>query len=110
MPVIRTQVRPAMEVGCSIEHQFDTPSTVRTSSDKPVGAGRAAAGHAKPSSVGRASTCQDVPGQPGGSAQLVDADQVAGGIAEGAVANPVRLLGGFLDDFGAAGLQPREGA
>ena len=39
-----------------------------------------------------------------GSAQLVDADQVARGIAEGAVANPVRLLGRLLDDFGAAGL------
>jgi hypothetical protein len=42
---------------------------------------------------------------PDGSAQLVDADQVARGIAEGAVANPVRLLGRLLDDLGAAGLQ-----
>src|SRR6266511_3955581 len=30
---------------------------------------------------------------PDGSSQLLDADQVARGIAEGAVANPVRLLG-----------------
>src|SRR3989442_8365264 len=44
------------------------------------------------------------------SAQLVDADQVARGIAEGAVANPIRLRGRLLDDFGAAGLHPREGA
>src|SRR5215211_993471 len=44
------------------------------------------------------------------SAQLVDADQVARGIAEGAVANAVRLLGRLLDNLGAAGLQPREGA
>jgi hypothetical protein len=42
--------------------------------------------------------------------QLVDADQVARGIAEGAVANRVRLLGRLLDDFGAAGLQALEGA
>ena len=47
---------------------------------------------------------------PDGSAQLLDADEVARGIAEGAVANPVRLLGRLLDDVGAAGLQPREGA
>src|ERR1700687_932780 len=44
------------------------------------------------------------------SAELVDADQVARGIAEGAVANPVRLLGRLLDDLGGAALQPREGA
>src|SRR5207247_4932621 len=43
-------------------------------------------------------------------AQLVDADQVASGIAEGAVATPIRLRGRLLDDFGAAGLHPREGA
>jgi hypothetical protein len=36
-------------------------------------------------------------GSPDGSAQLLDPDQVARGIAEGAVANPVRLLGRFLD-------------
>jgi hypothetical protein len=35
---------------------------------------------------------------------------VARGTAEGAVANPARLLGRLLDDLGAAGLQPREGA
>src|SRR5215207_527452 len=46
---------------------------------------------------------------PDGSAQLVDADQVARGIADGAVAYAVRLLGRLLDDFGA-GLQPRKGA
>src|SRR5215467_2467254 len=47
---------------------------------------------------------------PDGSAHLADADQVARGIAEGAVAYPVRLLGRLLDDLGAAGLQPLEGA
>src|SRR5215212_6599422 len=46
----------------------------------------------------------------GGSAQLLDADQVTRGIAEGAVANAVRLLGRLLDDLGAAGLDPLEGA
>src|SRR5680860_383008 len=50
------------------------------------------------------------PRSPDGSAELVDADVVARGIAEGAVANPVRLLGRLLDDVGVAGLQPREGA
>jgi hypothetical protein len=45
-----------------------------------------------------------------GSALLLDADQVARGIAEGAVANTVRLLGRLLDDLGAADLQPLEGA
>ena len=44
------------------------------------------------------------------SAQLLDADQVASGIAEGAVANAVRLVGRLLDDLGVAGLQPPEGA
>ena len=43
-------------------------------------------------------------------AQLLDADQVARGIAEGAVADPVRLVGRLLDDLGVAGLQPLEGA
>src|SRR3954454_19440720 len=42
--------------------------------------------------------------------QLLDADEVARGIAEGAVADPVRLVGRLLDDFGVTGLQPREGA
>src|SRR5512142_1020312 len=45
-----------------------------------------------------------------GSAQFLDTDQVARGIAEGAVANPVRLLDRLLDDLGVAGLQPLEGA
>src|SRR4051812_23283963 len=45
-----------------------------------------------------------------GSPQLLDADQVARGIAEGAVAYPVGLLGRLLDDLGVAGLQPLEGA
>src|SRR5262249_5431172 len=44
------------------------------------------------------------------SAQLLDADEIAGGVAEGAVADPVRLLGRLLDDLGAAGLHPLEGA
>jgi hypothetical protein len=43
-------------------------------------------------------------------AQLLDADRVARGIAEAAVANPVRLVGRLLDDLGVAGLQPPEGA
>src|SRR6202020_215952 len=38
----------------------------------------------------------------------LDADQVARGIAEGTVADAVRLLRRLLDDLGA-GLQPREG-
>jgi hypothetical protein len=46
---------------------------------------------------------------PDASAQLLDADQVSGGVAEGAVAYPVRLLGRLLDDLGVAGLQPLEG-
>src|SRR5215472_11672218 len=50
------------------------------------------------------------PRWPDGSAHLADADQVASGIAEGAVAYPVRLLGRLLDDLGAAGRQPLEGA
>ena len=41
-----------------------------------------------------------------GSAPLLDADQVARGIAEGAVANAVRLVGRLLDDLGVAALQP----
>src|ERR671912_351276 len=51
---------------------------------------------------------------PDASAQLVDADVVARGVAEGAVAHAVRLLGRLLDDLGsaitAAGLQALEGA
>src|SRR5438477_5296255 len=45
-----------------------------------------------------------------GSALLVDTDEVARGIAEGAVANTIWLRGRHLDDFGAAGLHPREDA
>ncbi len=41
---------------------------------------------------------------------LLNADQVACGIADGAVANPPWLLGRFLDDVGVAGLQPLEDA
>jgi hypothetical protein len=42
---------------------------------------------------------------PAGSAKFLDADQVARRIAEGAVANAVRLLGRLLDDLGGvAGL------
>src|SRR5271166_6521760 len=48
---------------------------------------------------------------PAGSAKFLDADQVARRIAEGAVANAVRLLGRLLDDLGGvAGLQSPEGA
>src|SRR5690349_8258810 len=43
------------------------------------------------------------------SASLLDADEVARGIAEGAVADPVRLVGRLLHDFGVARLQSREG-
>src|SRR5260370_13795871 len=58
----------------------------------------------------RCRLCRSGLRSPAGSPQLVDADQVARGIAEGAVANPVRLLGRLLDDLGAAGLHPLEGA
>src|SRR3972149_3109114 len=44
------------------------------------------------------------------SGQLVGADQVARGIAEGAVANAVRLLGRLLGALGVAGLHPLESA
>src|SRR3954447_15158554 len=44
------------------------------------------------------------------SAQLIDADQIAGRVADGAVADPVRLLHRFLHDFDTARLQPIEGA
>ena len=37
-------------------------------------------------------------------------DQVARGIAEHAVADPIRLVDRLVDDLGVAGLQPREGA
>src|SRR4051794_30637769 len=50
------------------------------------------------------------PGSPDRSAQLLDTDQVARGVAEGAVAHPVRLLDRLLDDLGVAGLQPLEDA
>src|SRR5215216_2738893 len=46
---------------------------------------------------------------PDGSAQLLDADQVARGIAERAVANPVRLVGRLLHDLRVA-LQALEDA
>ena len=42
--------------------------------------------------------------------QLLDVDQVARGIADGAVANAVRLLGRLLHDLGIAGLYPLERA
>jgi DHA3 family tetracycline resistance protein-like MFS transporter len=42
------------------------------------------------------------------SAQLLDADQVAGGVTEGAIADPVGLVGRLLDDVGVAGLEPLE--
>src|SRR5664279_5013448 len=44
------------------------------------------------------------------SAPLLDADQVARGIADGAVAHPVRLLDRLLHDLGAAGLDLVEGS
>src|SRR5688500_4573887 len=39
------------------------------------------------------------------SAQLLDAEQVAGGVAEGAITYAVRLVDRLLDDFGVARLQ-----
>src|ERR1700689_4940847 len=47
--------------------------------------------------------------QQAGSAHRIDADQVARGIPDRAVANPVGLLGRFLHDLGATGFQPGEG-
>src|SRR5690242_6191065 len=44
-----------------------------------------------------------------GSAQLLDADQVARGVAEGAVAHAVRLVDRLLDDLGPTGLHLLEG-
>src|SRR5687767_12536729 len=44
------------------------------------------------------------------SVHLLDADEVARGIAEGAVPHPPRLLGRLLDDFGAACLHLLERA
>src|SRR3954453_3885748 len=44
------------------------------------------------------------------SGPLLDPDLIARGIAEGAVAGAVRLLGGLLDDLGVTGLDPLEGA
>src|SRR5690606_36310870 len=41
---------------------------------------------------------------------LLDPDQVARGVAEGAVADAVGLVDRLLDDLGAAGLQPVEDA
>src|SRR5215204_5613507 len=64
-------------------------------------------GFARPS---RCRLCRSWQRSPDGSAQLLDADQVARGIAEGAVANPVRLLDRLLDDLGVAGLHSLEGA
>src|ERR1700682_5753712 len=58
----------------------------------------------------RCRLCRSWLRSPDGSAQLLDADQVARGIAEGAVANAVRLLGRLLDELGAGGLHPLEGA
>src|SRR5580704_15428000 len=46
----------------------------------------------------------------GALAQFLDADQVARRITEGAIADPVRLLGWLLDHLGPAGLQPVESA
>src|SRR5688500_5963075 len=42
--------------------------------------------------------------------QFLDAEQVARGIAEGAVAEPVRLVDRLLDDLGALRLDSLEGA
>src|SRR5690625_2647745 len=45
----------------------------------------------------------------GDSAQFLDAEQVACWVADGAVADPVRLIGRLLDDLPVGGLQPLEG-
>jgi hypothetical protein len=47
---------------------------------------------------------------PDDSVQLDDSDEVARGVTEGAVANPVGLVDRLLDDLGYATLQPLEGA
>src|SRR5262249_28941926 len=47
---------------------------------------------------------------PDGSGDFADADQSARGVAEGAVADAVWLLGRLLDDLGAAALHPPAGA
>src|SRR5690606_29865071 len=44
-----------------------------------------------------------------GSGGLVDADHVARGVAEGAVADAVGLVGGFLEHFAAGGADALEG-
>ncbi len=46
--------------------------------------------------------------RPGG--QLLDADHVAGGVTDGAVAHPVRLVDRLLHHLDATGLQAVEGA
>ncbi len=46
---------------------------------------------------------------PDGSNPLLNADQVARGIADGTVANTVRLRSGLLDNLGTAGLDRSEG-
>ena len=45
---------------------------------------------------------------PGLQSELIDPDEVPRGIAEGAVAHPVVLVCGFLDDVGAGGVQAFE--
>src|SRR3954470_7635438 len=59
---------------------------------------------------GRASVVVAMLMAPGGSARFLDADQRARGIAEGAVAHAVGLVGRLLDDVGVSGLQTLEGA
>src|SRR5688500_11349283 len=44
------------------------------------------------------------------SGQFLDPNQIARGVAEGAVADPVRLVDRLLDDLRVAGLQQLEGA
>jgi NAD(P)-dependent dehydrogenase (short-subunit alcohol dehydrogenase family) len=58
----------------------------------------------QPGTVDSGRLCSRRPGLrlPDRSVQFLDADQIARGIAEGAVANPVRLLGRLLDDLGSA--------
>lgn len=45
-----------------------------------------------------------------GSAQFLDTNEVARGIAQGAVAKAVRLVGGLLDDLDVIALELFEGA
>ena len=76
--------------------------------DQVVGVGDVRRGGSGPSRWSSCSSCgssADVRPR-ARSAHLEDADHVARGIAEGAVADAPRLVGGLLHDLGVGGLQP----